>query len=66
MIHARGHGAPETTAAFARAAELAAGVDDTAEHFSVRYGLWTSSYVRGDPTTRELARLSTGQVSARA
>jgi predicted ATPase len=55
LIAARGHGAPETTAAFTRATELAAGTQDTAEQFSARYGLWTSSYVRGERTTRELA-----------
>ena len=55
MIHARGHGAPETTAAFARAADLAAHVEDAAESFSARYGLWTGSYMRGDRATRELS-----------
>ena len=55
MMHVHGHGAPETTAAFARAAELAARAEDATEHFSARYGLWTSSYVRGERTTRELA-----------
>ena len=48
LIAARGHGAPETTAAFTRAAELAAGAKDAAERFSARYGLWTGSYVRGE------------------
>jgi len=48
MMHVHGHGASETTAAFARAAELAARAKDAAEHFSARYGLWTSSYVRGE------------------
>jgi predicted ATPase len=55
MIHARGHGAPETTAAFARAANLAAHVEDSAESFSARYGLWTGGYMRGDRATRELS-----------
>jgi class 3 adenylate cyclase/predicted ATPase len=55
MMHAHGHGAPETTAAFARAAELAARAENAAEHFSARYGLWTSSYVRGERTTPEVA-----------
>jgi class 3 adenylate cyclase/predicted ATPase len=55
MIHARGHGAPETTAAFARAADLAAHVEDATESFSARYGLWTGGYMRGDRATRELS-----------
>ena len=56
LIAARGHGAPETTAAFTRAAELAAGTEDTAEQFSARYGLWTGSYVRGElESMRELS-----------
>jgi predicted ATPase len=55
MIHARGHGAPETTAAFARAADLAAHLEDAAESFSACYGLWTGSYMRGDRATQELS-----------
>jgi predicted ATPase len=35
MIHARGYSAPETTAAFARARELTAGIEDAAERFSI-------------------------------
>jgi class 3 adenylate cyclase/predicted ATPase len=56
MMHLRGHGAPETAAAFARAAELAARVESAAEDFPARYGLWTGSYVRGEPVAmRELS-----------
>jgi class 3 adenylate cyclase/predicted ATPase len=47
MMWARGYGAPETTAAFERAHNLAAEVGDTTEIFSAYYGLWVSSYVRG-------------------
>jgi hypothetical protein len=43
MIHARGYSAPETTAAFARARELTAGIEDAAERFSIYYGLWVGS-----------------------
>ena len=39
MIHARGYSAPETTAAFARARELTAGIEDAAERFSIYYDL---------------------------
>jgi class 3 adenylate cyclase/predicted ATPase len=49
LIASRGHGALETTAAFARAEELATGSEDAAERFSARYGMWTGSFVRGEP-----------------
>ena len=48
LISARGYQAPETTAAFARARELAAGIEDAAERFSVYYGLWAGSFVRAE------------------
>ena len=47
LIAARGFGAPETTEAFARARESAAG-DDSLQRLAGDYGLWASSYVRGD------------------
>ena len=47
LIAARGFGAPETTEAFARARESAAG-DDSFERLAADYGLWVGSYVRGD------------------
>jgi class 3 adenylate cyclase/predicted ATPase len=49
LMSARGYGALETTAAFARAAELAAGIEDAAERFPARYGMWAGSLVRGEP-----------------
>ena len=52
LIHARGFAAPETAAAFSRAREFASGVEDVTERFPVYYGLWASSWVRG-----ELARM---------
>ncbi len=48
MILARGYGAPETAAAFERAREIAAGVEDDFEHLSAQYGLWAGSFVRGE------------------
>jgi class 3 adenylate cyclase/predicted ATPase len=48
LIHARGWSAPETTAAFARARELAAEIKDSDERFQTSYGLWGGSYVRGE------------------
>jgi DNA-binding winged helix-turn-helix (wHTH) protein/predicted ATPase len=49
LIAARGHGAVETTVAFERARQLAAGIDDPEQRCSVYYGLWVGSYVRGEP-----------------
>jgi class 3 adenylate cyclase/predicted ATPase len=48
LIQSRGYGAPETTNAFARAAELAAGIEDATTRFPARYGLWVGSLVRGE------------------
>ena len=48
LIAARGDGAPETTAAFARARELAAAVDDPMERLSANYGLWVGNLSRGE------------------
>jgi predicted ATPase len=56
LISARGYQAQETTAAFARARELAANIEDAAERYSAYYGAWASSYVRGElAPMRELA-----------
>jgi predicted ATPase len=48
LLHGRGHSAPETIAAFARARELASGIEDTAARFSAYYGMWLVSFVRAD------------------
>jgi class 3 adenylate cyclase/predicted ATPase len=48
LLHGRGHSQPETIAAFARARELAAGIEDTAARFSAYYGMWLVSFVRAD------------------
>ena len=57
LVHARGQGAAETNAAFARARELASGVDNPAERFPAYYGLWTGAYNRADlASMRELAQ----------
>jgi len=50
LIAARGHGAPETTAAFAHAHDSAVSDEDAPERFGVIYGLWVGCYVRGDLT----------------
>jgi hypothetical protein len=48
LIHAKGYAAPETTAAFSRARDLAAGVEDVTECLPAHYGLWAGSWVRGE------------------
>ena len=56
MMMAKGFGAEETKAAFARASELAAKADDFAERFAARHGQWTLAHVRGEQSrVRELA-----------
>jgi class 3 adenylate cyclase len=47
VMVSKGYHAPETVAAFTNARELAARVEDAAERYSIYYGLWTTSYVRG-------------------
>jgi predicted ATPase len=48
LLAARGDAALETTAAFARARELAAAVDDPIERLSANYGLWAGYLSRGE------------------
>jgi class 3 adenylate cyclase len=48
LLHGRGQTMPKTIAAFARARELAAGVEDIAERSSAYYGLWAGSLLRGE------------------
>ena len=55
LIHARGHGAPETSAAFAKAQTLAASLGDAADRFSAYYGQWVGSLDRGEPAMMEEA-----------
>ena len=56
VMYAKGFAAEETTAAFARATELAANAGDFSERFAAFHGLWTSALVRGElKSARELA-----------
>ena len=48
LFAARGPGARETTEAFARAREAAAGDKYALERLAVDYGLWAGSYLRGE------------------
>jgi hypothetical protein len=66
LIAARGHGAPETTEAFARARESAAGDSDAPDRLAADYGLWTGSFVRGElPAMRTHAAVFLRDVEAR-
>ncbi len=65
LIAARGNGAPETTQASARARESASGDKDAPERLAADYGLWASSYVRGElPSMRAHAAAFLSDVEA--
>jgi class 3 adenylate cyclase/predicted ATPase len=55
LIWSHGYHMPQTTAAFARARELAAGIEDAPERFSAYYGLWVGSLTRAEPAHGEVA-----------
>jgi hypothetical protein len=66
LLAARGDSAPETTAAFVRARELAAVVDDPMERLSFNYGLWTGSLSRGEAgRLREIAEVVLRDIEGR-
>ena len=66
LIAARGFAAPETTEAFARARESASGVKDAPGRLAADWGLWSSSYVRGElPSMRAHAAALLSGVEAR-
>jgi len=66
LIWAKGHHAPETSAAFARARELASRVEDASERFSAYYGLWVGYVTRSEPAPlREMAELFLREATAR-
>jgi class 3 adenylate cyclase/predicted ATPase len=49
LIWTKGYEAQETTAAFARAVELAGESDGSVDRFSGYYGLWVGALTRGEP-----------------
>jgi class 3 adenylate cyclase/predicted ATPase/ABC-type transport system involved in cytochrome c biogenesis ATPase subunit len=56
LMHASGWTADLTIAAFARAREMATGIDNRSERLAIYYGLWGGSYVRGElAAMREIA-----------
>ena len=67
LFGARGHGAPETTEAFARARESAYGEKDAPERLAADHGLWAGRYNRGDlPSMRAHAAAFLSDIEARA
>jgi predicted ATPase len=57
LIATRGYSAPETQAAFAKARELASGIQNPAERFATYYGLFIGGLVRGElAVSREIAQ----------
>jgi class 3 adenylate cyclase/predicted ATPase len=66
LIAARGYSAPETAEAFARARESASGDADAPGRLAADYGLWASSYMRGDlPSMRAHAEAFLSDLEAR-
>jgi predicted ATPase/DNA-binding winged helix-turn-helix (wHTH) protein len=58
LLWAKGHHAPATSAAFARARELASREEEASERFSADYGLWIGHLARCEPAPmREIAEL---------
>ena len=65
LMWAKGNQASETTAAFARARELANQVEDASERFSAYSGLWSGHRTRGEPgPMREMAELFLREATA--
>jgi predicted ATPase len=66
LIWAEGHEAPQTSAAFARARELASREEDASERFSAYYGLWVGHHNRSEPAPlREMAELFLSEATSR-
>ncbi len=65
LLWAKGQQAPETSAAFARARELASQKEDASERFSAYFGLWLGHLHRGEPAPiREMAELFLREATA--
>jgi hypothetical protein len=66
LIWAKGYQAPETSAAFERARELASRVEDLSERFSAYYGLWVGHLTRRESAPmREMAALFLREATVR-
>jgi tetratricopeptide (TPR) repeat protein len=57
LMWSRGFGTDESKAAFIRARELAAAIDDATERFTIYFGLWIGNTMRGElGLVREIAK----------
>jgi class 3 adenylate cyclase/predicted ATPase len=66
LLSAKGYSAPETSAAFNRARELANQVEDASERFSAYFGLWAGHLTRCEPAPmREMAERFLREATAR-
>jgi tetratricopeptide (TPR) repeat protein len=66
LLWAKGQQARETSAAFARARELASREEDVSERFAAYYGLWIGHLTRCEPApAREMAELFLREATAR-
>jgi class 3 adenylate cyclase/tetratricopeptide (TPR) repeat protein len=62
LMWSRGFGTEESKAAFIRARELAAAIDNATERFTIYYGLWVGNAVHGElGFAREIAQTFLGE-----
>jgi class 3 adenylate cyclase/predicted ATPase len=67
LMWSRGFGADESKAAFLRARELAAAIDNPTERFTIYFGLWLGNMVRGELRfAREIAETFLREAERRA
>jgi predicted ATPase len=67
LMWSRGFGADESKAAFIRARELAAAIEDATERFTIYYGLWATNLARGElGFAREIAETFLREAERRA
>jgi tetratricopeptide (TPR) repeat protein len=67
LMWSRGFGTNESKAAFIRARELAAAIDDATERFTIYYGLWLGNIVHGElGLAREIAETFLREAESRA
>ncbi len=66
LIWTRGYSARETTAAFAKAVELADRTEGSADRFAGYYGMWVGALTRGEPEgVREMVKRFSQEIEAR-
>jgi predicted ATPase len=66
LMWSKGYQVPETSAAFARARQLASRVEDPSERLSAYFGLWVGHLTRGEPgPLRDMAGLFLREATSR-